>query len=259
VTTLLTTLSRLFARFGLSNPEPQRATLLPAPRKTLLEVEELPSRVLPAARVVGDTLFVDGTASNDKITVREQGLSIVVSNARSGLQGFDAWKINEIVVRGRGGDDRLMLPDTRFMMRRRVTLDGGAGNDVITVGDLARDVRIAGRGGDDRITVGSHASGLQISGDAGDDHITVGVQLMWSGIDGGRGGDSIAVGDAAANVLIDGNMGADDIVLGMGTWNVEVNGGAHHDTIFIGGSGLDAIVVESPGQDEVEWGSGFGN
>jgi Ca2+-binding RTX toxin-like protein len=100
-------------------------------------------------------ITVTGTAGNDKIVL--SNVAAFGNNSRStiGVNGVktnvDAAHDAILVVDGLGGDDQISMPTLSgtngFVLYGSATLDGGAGNDVITGANRA-DVLIGGAGRD---------------------------------------------------------------------------------------------------------------
>jgi Ca2+-binding RTX toxin-like protein len=94
-----------------------------------------------------DTVIVNGTASNDPITVSTSGTAVVVKGlaAQVTINGAEAAN-DSLVINGLGGDDTI---DASRLHAGQVslTLNGGDGNDRI-IGSAGNDVVVGGRGND---------------------------------------------------------------------------------------------------------------
>ncbi|MBI2372392.1 MAG: hypothetical protein HYV07_00200 [Deltaproteobacteria bacterium] len=169
-----------------------------------------------------------------------------------------------LVLRAGSKDDRIQVTkgadglyhvnvngqDFRFTKSQmaRLRIEGGAGNDKITVGpNVDVPVRVSGGRGDDKIT--NFAQGATLDGGFGNDKIT--NFARGATIDGGFGNDRIQ--SFASGTSIKGGFGDDQIVSrGHGT---SIDGGFGSDTIdsrgifnaVKGGFGIDRIF--SNGQD----------
>jgi hypothetical protein len=155
-----------------------------------------------------------------------------------------------VVVRtGDGNDEVVVAPGTRL----RVTLFGGAGDDVLYGGD--GDDALYGEGGNDRLYGG--AGNDRVAGGDGRDYL-----------DGGPGDDTIDAGRGNDTVY---GLGGDDRITG-GGGNDYLEGGAGDDTIdagrggdmVSGGDGDDTLrggaagdrLYGGPGLDTVDGGHG---
>ncbi|MDA0285033.1 MAG: calcium-binding protein, partial [Planctomycetota bacterium] len=107
----------------------------------------------------------------------------------------------QISVDGDNGDDTIIASDGFD-----ATLNGGHGNDVITVSSGRGNLTILGDDGNDTIT-GGLGNDTIISGDGNDV------------VDGGTGDDSILAGNGADSVL--GNAGNDTVLAGNGTDTID--------------------------------------
>ena len=132
-----------------------------------------------------------------------------------------------------------------------VTIDTGAGNDVVTVGDLTGVAQtvltINGNDGNDRLDASGGLLGnvrLQLNGNDGND--TIIGSASDDTIDGGAGNDSILGGagndqitGGTGNDIINGQAGNDTITGDAGNDTLNGNGGSNTLT---GGQGLDTIL-----------------
>ena len=126
-----------------------------------------------------------------------------------------------------------------------VDIDGGVGNDTITLKDRGEDTDVIGSGvvnggsGNDTITVTGEGPSLVLNGDAGNDTITAGKASVT--INGGDGSDVIT--GTANDDELNGDAGSDTITAYAG------------NDIIKGGSGNDKIDADT-GDDDVEGGEG---
>ncbi len=143
---------------------------------------------------------------------------------------------------GGDGDDRLIGGDGDD------TIGGGIGNDVIA--DLGGANSIDGGAGDDNVSITGAVTNQTVLGGDGNDVITVfNATGSLNLIDGGTGNDSIIGGDAADSVI--GSLGNDSIFAGNG--NDTVDGGAGDDVLsdfggndsISGGDGDDSLLGAS--------------
>jgi Ca2+-binding RTX toxin-like protein len=94
-----------------------------------------------------DTVIVNGTAGNDKISVASSGSSVVVNGlaAQVTIAGAEAGN-DTLVINGLGGDDTIDASRLRAG-QVNLTINGGDGNDTI-IGSAGNDTVIGGRGND---------------------------------------------------------------------------------------------------------------
>jgi Ca2+-binding RTX toxin-like protein len=96
---------------------------------------------------VADTVSVNGTVGDDRISVVSSGSSVVVNGlaAQVTINGADAG-VDQLVVNGGAGDDIINASGLRAG-QVNLTINGGDGNDIIT-GSAGNDTVIGGRGND---------------------------------------------------------------------------------------------------------------
>ncbi len=179
---------------------------------------------------------------------------IVINDAGSGDDILEfRGVLAELEVNGGEGNDQIIVADRGETgdVVGSALLEGGSGNDTITVTGLAPNVTIKGDSGEDTLSAGM--SSVTIDGGDGSDTITGTLEddtLIGGGgsdsikgfagpddIDGGDGNDDIDGGSGNDN--IDGGDGADDIDGGLG--DDIVDGGDGEDTI-LGGPGNDLLA-----------------
>jgi Ca2+-binding RTX toxin-like protein len=207
----------------------------------------------------GHTL-VSGGAQADRIEVRPgpMGGAYVTSNGVTSY--LTAEEAKELHITAGAGNDQVFV-DPNFPYP--VTIDGGAGDDILTGGRAddvlrggdGRDV-IVGNRGNDQID-GGHGDDVMVGGH-GDDVIRGGQGRDWAhagyGNDtvyGGRGNDRVHGG--AGNDRLFGNSGA-DVIHGDGG-NDLIRGGRGSDRLF-GGFGNDRIFGDA-GDDRIRGGRGI--
>jgi Ca2+-binding RTX toxin-like protein len=187
------------------------------PRRSLLSVEPLEGREVPAtATLSGSSLIIDGTNSDDSIIVRQANGKISVDGTpiRDRWQqspSIDATRIRQVVIRAQAGNDTINFATLKVP----AMVWGGAGNDRIyagngddvAYGDQGNDTILGGSGddwlvggdGNDQVWGGAGSDWISgdngndsLSGDAGDDSLS-----------GGEGRDSLSGG--SGNDLLDGH------------------------------------------------------
>lgn len=191
---------RLFTKSGSVRRAPARR------RSTLLQVESLQDRIVPAAPVSlnqGHALIIQGSSGADQVTVAQTGSTIQVRDDGATYR-FSAADVQSIRFSGQAGNDSFANS-----AQRPVIADGGAGNDTLTGGN-----------GNDRI-----------NGGAGNDVLN------------GRGGNDVLVGGSGNNT-ISGGSGNDTCVGGPG--HNHINGGPGSNTIQDGGSGASQGSSQAP-------------
>lgn len=160
-------------------------------------LDQLDNRTLPSVSLAGGVLTVAGTGGADTIQISRESADVIQVRVSSTgeVRHISSSKVNEVEVRGGGGDDfivvgnALTIPTSLFGGRGHDTLFGGGGDDTIH-GDRGAD-SIRGRGGND-----------DLFGDDGGDDIRGGIGD--DSMDGGNGRDDCNGGD-----------GTDDVINGM--------------------------------------------
>ncbi len=171
------------------------ATLLP-----LSTTEVKVVNITEAADAV-DTVFVDGRATDDQLTVSVENLAtgtLRVSGLPYEVRVIGANTNDRLIVRGNEGNDTIKAVDTTNGTVAAVitmTLAGGSGND-----QLFADATLVGGSGDDYLEGGVSANAM--FGNEGDDRFFGGAGT--DTIDGGSGFDTILVfgTDAAERIVL---------------------------------------------------------
>lgn len=146
-----------------------------------------------------DTVVVNGTAGDDRITAASSEGTVVVSGLAAEVRITGTEPAGDrLEVNGLGGDDRIDATGLE-PARMRFLADGGAGDDVLLGGD--GDDVLSGGDGADVIFAGSGNN--VASGGAGDDVLRgeEGDDVL----DGGAG-DDILIGNAGVDVLLNGEV-----------------------------------------------------
>jgi Ca2+-binding RTX toxin-like protein len=208
-----------------------------------------------------DTVSVDFSGAKDaiKLTQGADGLLSIASAAET-VTIANAEAGDDLVVKALGGNDTLdasALKDGVMAM----TLDGGAGNDLI-LGGAGAEVLLGGEG-NDTVTGGKGADSVMLG--LGDDTANWSVGDGNDVIDGGAGFDSLTLNGTAGDdtIQVFANVGGKLTVTGSdgstldvsGMEQVKVMGGAGKDNILIGDlatTGVDKVTVDlgagSPGE-----------
>ncbi|MBC7938345.1 MAG: calcium-binding protein [Chitinophagaceae bacterium] len=148
---------------------------------------------------LADSVIVTGTNGSNRVDIASSGTALSVSGLSAGVDVRNAEGANDsLVVNTLGGDDTLDASDVALGVMK-LTLDGGAGNDLIT-GSRGNDVLLAGEGNDTVLGgVGNDLALLGAGNDlfqwaAGDDSDTV---------EGQAGSDTLAFGGSGAGESIE--------------------------------------------------------
>ena len=150
----------------------------------------------PGVSLVGGVLTIIGSdTAGDVIAISRLLNNIVVVSSISGLKSFALSAVTEIRVDARGGND---IVATLSNVTKPMTIDGGAGNDVLTGGGGANTI-FGGAGND--LLYGADGADILFGGD-GDDVLF-----------GGQGRDFLIGGDGADTLL--GNADDDILVAGV--------------------------------------------
>lgn len=181
---------------------------------------------IAVARLQGDAgdpsgvLVGRGTGGDDTITIRRTGIDDVIVQINGTSQTFDMDNFRGGVrLEGLGGNDHITVIDSLLLpVTRRVTLDGGAGNDRLT-GNDGPDL-ILGRAGNDSL-VGSYGDDT-LDGGGGSD---IG--------DGGPGNDTLVTIELQPGPGSIGRVGR--TLIADGSWG--------QDLITIERTGLDDVIV----------------
>jgi RTX calcium-binding nonapeptide repeat (4 copies) len=172
----------------------------------------------PSASVAGNTLSIVGTSGGDDLAVRiaaaDPSRALVDFNNGTLPLAFDLSSFRAVDVHLGGGDDRFVAVQSDALFTTPITVDGGAGNDIITGGS-----------GDDTL-----------SGGAGDDQIL------------GSGGNDVILGNGGDD-FVDGQIGTDTELLGAGQDTANWNPGEGSDSID-GGAGYDRLTFNGSNANE---------
>jgi Ca2+-binding RTX toxin-like protein len=180
------------------------------------------AEVTPAApniRISNRILIADGSWGQDLITIERTGTDDVIVRVNDVSRTFDMDNFDGVLLRGNAGWDelRVLQPIVAGSLVRKVTLEGGAGNDtffgstgdeVIRGGDgddfadgLAGKDALFGGSGNDEMFHFSGGDSLLDGGD-GNDRLVAGGNTPGDTVIGGNGNDTAAVdpGDSVSGV-----------------------------------------------------------
>jgi uncharacterized secreted protein with C-terminal beta-propeller domain len=201
-------------------------------RGTGLRLEALEARQLLSAisELFPRTWMINGTDAADAISVdynRDTGkFDLTVNGVHT--ESRRLYTVRKIVINGGAGDDTITVDTDGW--RVPVVLNGGDGNDTLTGGDGHNEIN--GGAGDDVLTGGP--SGDTLNGGDGNDTLNGGKGN--DTLNGGDGNDVITGGDGHNKL----NGGAGDDVLTGGSHSDTLNGGDGNDTLY-GGGGNDTL------------------
>jgi Ca2+-binding RTX toxin-like protein len=188
-----------------------------------------------------DTLALTGSKANETITISANGQRVLVTDS-VGAGSLDMNSVENISIDAGAGND-IITAGAGLSALTSLTINGGAGNDTITGGD-GNDVLIGGTGndtilggaGDDRIIWNSGDGIDQIDGQAGFDTFVLNGSKADENIgiaaSGGHAVVSVDVGNVALNTL--------------GVERVEIGASAGADHVTIGdltGTGVQQVAI----------------
>lgn len=203
-----------------------------------------------------DTLIVNGGEVNERYVVTATGTEIELKTA--GNDDISADNVEIFVFNGDAIDERMTI-DIGGGSTLAATLNGGAGDDVLTGVDSQVSVTLNGDAGDDDL-LGGESDDLLFGG-AGDD--TLEGDLGNDTFDGGAGFDTIVSDNAFGGLdvdmvgltIADGNGDTDTIVAVGGVSTIErIVGNSFNDVFrpgllvdFQGGGGRDTVNLTAVG------------
>jgi len=151
--------------------------------------------------IVNRILTGSGTSAGDVISIRRVLSDDVIVTINSTSRQFDMDDFDGVLLNGLGGNDdvRLLNPITTTTLARKVTVEGGAGDDSIT-GSTYDDVL---RGGDGFDTINGIDGADAVFGQGGNDHLSGGLGSDF--LDGGIGDDVISATDSQRDTVLGGD------------------------------------------------------
>ena len=186
-----------------------------------------------------DTVTVNGTASNDHISIVSSGASVVVNglSAQVTVGGAEAGN-DTLVVNGLDGNDTINASALQAG-QVNLTIDGGTGNDTI-IGSAGNDVLIGGDGND--VITGGKGNDAALLG-AGDDRYVWNPGDGSDTVEGQAGFDTLAFNgsDASENISISANGNRATLFRDVGNVTMDLNGIERIELAAAGGA--DNIVV----------------
>jgi Ca2+-binding RTX toxin-like protein len=185
-----------------------------------------------------DTVIVNATPGNNRITVAGGGGSVIVNGLPAQVTIGGAEAIDLLVINGLAGNDTV---DASALAAGVIglTIDGGSGNDKIT-GSAGSDVLIGGDG-DDRVT-GGRGDDVALLGD-GDDVFIWNPGDRSDTVEGQDGFDTLAFNgsDASETIALAANGSRALLSRDVGSVAMDLNGVERIDIATAGGP--DTIVV----------------
>jgi Ca2+-binding RTX toxin-like protein len=202
-----------------------------------------------------DSVIVNGTASNDNISIVSGGASVTVLGlaANVTIKGAEAGN-DRLVINALGGDDTIDASKLKAGLIN-LAINGGDGNDMIT-GSAGNDLINGGRGNDvaflgkgDDVFVWNPGDGSDtVEGQAGFDTLLFNAANVGENIDISANGSRTQLFRDVGNVSMDLN----------GVERIQLNALGGADTITVNnlaGTGVQQIAIDLAGQP----GSGVGD
>ena len=216
----------------------------------------LEARRLLSITLHGKGLLITGTSGDDEITISRIG-DVIQVEMNDHAEEFSSDDVNRITVRGGAGND--VVSNHAY---DRITLIGGEGNDTLSAGPA--ESQILGGAGNDLLLGGSKNDGISADRDSDFGPILDGIDTIRAGgghdgissdidadhIDGGSGDDTVSFGDRKANLTISlDNKNNDSVgVKSLFIRNIEdVHGGQGND--YIVGNSSENYLSSGRGND----------
>lgn len=158
-----------------------------------------------------DTVELNGVATAEQYFITANGGRVLVTGADPSLGSVDIAGVEDLLIRSGAGDDTV-IAGNGIAALIRLTLDGGAGNDMLTGGD-----------GDDTLI-----------GGLGNDLIT-----------GGRGNDTALMGDGDDRFVWNPGDGSDVVDGQVGTDTLAFNGANIAEIVSIGANGTRVSMTRN--------------
>jgi Ca2+-binding RTX toxin-like protein len=177
-----------------------------------------------------DSVSVDATAGNDTVNITGDATSVAVTGLATTTLVRNGEDGDKLIVNGGGGNDAL---DASTLNGMSLTLDGGAGNDILLGGRRA-DILLGGDGND--FVDGNQGNDTAFLG-AGDD------SFQW---DPGDGSDTVEGQDGFDTMIFNGSGAAENI-------DLSANGGRLRlfrdvGNITMDTNGVERVVVAARGE-----------
>lgn len=224
---------------------------------------------------LGDETVAEGGAGDDAIAMLHDTIRLSSLDREASGEATDREKAGleerpyasqRLAVDGGDGNDHITIrPDLyqgvitggsgadtiRLNNATSSTIDGGDGSDSIIGNDLFRST-VLGRAGNDMILFRDLYTS-SISGGDGNDWIEI-RDAAGSVLSGGDG-DDVIIGRDVRDTLVDAGNGSDVISLGSALGASVISGGAGNDVIFVGTAGRDSQIGGGAGNDVIVTGS----
>jgi Ca2+-binding RTX toxin-like protein len=186
---------------------------------------------------VADTVTVNGTAGDDRISVASSGASVVVNGLATQVTVSGVDSLDSLVVNGGAGNDT--IDATRLHAGQvNLTINGGDGNDTI-LGSAGNDTVNGGRGNDVANLGAGNDTFVWNPGDGSDI------------VDGGAGNDTLLFNGANVNEKIDisANGGRVTLARDVGAVTMDLDNIETLDVNALGGA--DTITVNDMSRTDV--------
>ena len=188
-----------------------------------------------------NTVLAKGTGNSDTIAIGATLTALTITNGTTTL--ISSGRLQQVIVDGLAGDDTITVGDLAGTGFFKLDVRGGDGDDFLNAtGANIGTVRMSLNGDNGNDTIIGSLGNDTINGGAGND-----------GANGGTGNDTINGG--TGNDQLGGGLGND--LIGGGEGNDFVNGNAGDDSL-LGGSGNDTLKGEE-GADTLDGGAGADN
>jgi Ca2+-binding RTX toxin-like protein len=174
---------------------------------------------------------VNGGNGPETFTISANGTRVSVNGISPTAFTIDAGTIENIVINANGGDDTISAGNGLAALTS-LTIDGGAGNDVITGGD-GSDVLIGGTGND--TLIGSQGNDT-LQGDDGNDVVV-----------GGAGNDQASLGAGDDVFIWNPGDGSDTVEGQAGFDRLDFRGANINETIDISANGSRVLFSRDVG------------
>jgi Ca2+-binding RTX toxin-like protein len=206
-------------------------------------------RLLTVTIVQGYPGFYEvyGDNSDNEITIE-----VNPTDQTFAIDGQSFGGAQQIAVYGQGGDDLIMVSSVVPGYSVSASIDGGAGNDILS---LNFDGAIRGGAGNDRIYLYDSFRG-EAYGGGGDDYIWISGACVDANVDGGDGDDWIDASSNFYKVFIHGGNG-NDVIFGS-NFDDQLFGDGGNDAIY-GLGGNDKVYLRDGTYDVADGGGDIGD
>lgn len=208
-----------------------------------------------------DATFLSAREADDTVTFTSftglvSNYSLYGGQGSDTLQAQGGTNLSNSFVSFDDGNDTITLNSVTS-----ATIQGNAGNDVVTTNGAIVSALVNGNQGNDTLNTAAGAAGGSIFGGAGFDQITLtGNFSSGSRVQANTDDDAIVIAAGAVinGSTINGNEGNDNIIVGAITTfaTSSIYGGTGNDTINAGGSATGITFVSNAGNDNATGSTG---